>query len=177
MFSGKSTELIRRVRRFQAIGKKVVVLNHLIDDRYSNDSDNEEQVKTHYGDGVRAVKLSKLGNFISRYAVSDARVDVVCIDEAQFFGDLYEAVVVMVEEYGIHVVVAGLSGDYRRHNFGEIYRLFPLADAIVKLDALCGICNDGKKAPFTKRISGSGDQVEVGSSDKYIAVCRLCYLK
>jgi thymidine kinase len=173
MFSGKSTELIRRVRRFQAIGKRVTVLNHHIDDRYGE----EEQCSTHYGDGITAVKLSKLKNFTKRYAARESTVDVVCIDEAQFFGDLYESVRVMVETYNIHVIVAGLSGDFKRDNFGEIYKLFPLADTIVKLDAFCGVCNDGTKAPFTKKTSGGGDQVEVGSSDKYIAVCRRCYLK
>ena len=153
----------------------MVLLNHHIDNRYSK----LKSTNTHYGDGVRAVKLSKLKNFCERYKVTCefAPVDVVCIDEAQFFGDLYKSVVEMVETYGLHVIVAGLSGDYKRENFGEIYKLFPLADTMVKLDAYCGMCNDGTTAPFTKRISGGGDQVEVGSSDKYVAVCRMCYLK
>lgn len=172
MFSGKSTELIRRVRRLKAIGRRVIVLNHIIDDRYGE----SDICSTHYGDGISAIKISKLKNFLIRYeSWQSLGVDVVCIDEAQFFGDLYDGVFQLVEKYKLYVIVAGLSGDYKRDNFGEMYRLFPLADTIVKLDAYCGVCNDGTIAPFTKKLDSGDKQVDVGSSDKYIAVCRKCF--
>lgn len=170
MFSGKSTELIRRIRRFQSIGKRVRVINHHIDDRYGDSG-----IETHYGDNIKAVKLSKLKNFIERYKSMEYSVDVVCIDEAQFFTDLFECVLILVEEYNLQVVIAGLSGDFKRETFGDIYRLIPIADDIQLCKAYCKECSDGTLAVFTKRISGDGDQVDIGAADKYKAVCRKCY--
>ena len=168
MFSGKSTELIRRIRRFQSIGKKVCVINH------NSDTRTTDKVETHYGDTIKAIKYVHLMNFIN---VGDACIyDVICIDEGQFFGDLCTSVMILVEVYGLHVIVAGLSGDYRREPFGDILKLILKAEDVMFCTAYCGICKDGTVAPFTKRISDGKDQVDVGASDKYIAVCRKCYL-
>ena len=170
MFSGKSTELIRRVRRYQSIGKKVCVINHNADTRTG------DKVETHYGDTVKALKCVHLSNFMNSGTFT--AFEVICIDEAQFFGDLYDMVMSMVDLYGLHVIVAGLSGDFQRNHFGEIHRLIPKADDIHFCKAYCGMCKDmNKPAVFTMRLSKSVELVEVGASDKYVAVCRKCYLK
>ena len=93
MFSGKSTELIRRVHRFQSIGKRVCVINHTTDTR------TDDAVQTHYGEKVSALKYVHLMNFIN---VGHALTyDVICIDEAQFFGDLFSSVITLVDIYGL----------------------------------------------------------------------------
>jgi thymidine kinase len=168
MFSGKSTELIRRIRRFQSIGKDVCIINHQSDTRTG------DKVETHYGDGVEALKYVHLMNFVN--GTNAQAYDVICVDEGQFFGDLYQAVMMMVEGYRLQVVVAGLSGDFRREPFGDILRLIIKAEDVLFCKAYCGICKDGTLAPFTKRISEGKKQVDVGDSDKYTAVCRACYL-
>lgn len=170
MFSGKSTELIRRIRRFQSIGKRVMVVNHTLDNR-----DGSSNVATHYGDNVDSLKYSNLMNFVNIYNLSN--YDVVCIDEGQFFDDLRLGVKTMVEGYNLQVIVAGLSSDFRREPFGDIMSLMLIADDVLFCKAYCGICKNGTLAPFTKRTSATRAQVEVGSKDKYIAVCRKCYLK
>ena len=76
-----------------------------------------------------------------------------------------------------HVIVVGLDGDSNRVNFGEIHKLIPLCDDIIKLKAYCSICKDGTLGLFSKRISESKEKVLVGSEEDYIAVCRKCYLK
>lgn len=177
MYSGKSTELIRRVRCLSAIGKHVLVVNSVLDDRY-NDMD---VCTTHYGDKTQAIKLRKLTNLTSRMLIKGADgvtlPDVVAVDEAQFFPDLFEAVCTMVDSLQVSVMVAGLVGDFKRNHFGEIHRLLPLADDVHMCRAYCHGCCDGTKASFTKRLYGGDGQVEVGSTNKYIAVCRKCYLK
>jgi thymidine kinase len=101
--------------------------------------------------------------------------DTVFIDEAQFFVDLYEFVKIAVEEHHKNVVVIGLDGDSNREHFGQIHKLIPLCDDVVKLKALCSKCKDGTPGIFSKKLSNSSTKIEVGSSC-YIAVCRKCYL-
>lgn len=102
--------------------------------------------------------------------------DAIAIDEAQFFHNLQTAVMVMVETHKKHVIVAGLSGDYKRNAFGEILKLVPLADDVHFKRGLCAHCrHPGRPASFTKRLSGEKDLVSVGG--RYMAVCRLCFLE
>ena len=96
----------------------------------------------------------------------------IIIDEAQFFEDLYDFVTVAVDINQKHVIIVGLNGDSNRENFGEIYKLYPLADKIDLLTALCSICKDGTKAIFSKKIVENNKQTDIGSVDKYIPVCR-----
>lgn len=177
MYSGKSTELFRRVRTMSSIGMHVIVINSAIDNRY----DDANVCATHYGDKIHAVKISKLLNLTSRFIVNAANgnplPDVVAIDEAQFFDDLYDAVKILVDQLHLSVIVGGLVGDYNRNHFGEIHRLLPLADDVKMCRAYCYLCRDQTRASFTKRIRGGQKQIEVGSCDQYIAVCRRCYLK
>lgn len=168
MYSGKTTELIRRVRRFESIGKRVLVFNHALDTRYGED------VHTHYGDSTKAIKLHKLSSFDKCFDRFTRKIDVVAIDESQFFPDLVDSVLRMVHHHKLHVIVVGLNGDYTQSLFGDLYKLLPHADDIQFCRAYCNQCNDGTLASFTKRIAGGDEQVEVGS--KYVAVCRGCLL-
>ena len=170
MFSGKTTELLRRIRRFKSIEKRVCVINHHSDTRTG------DKIETHYGDNVESLKYVHLMNFVNgKY--KGYEYDVICIDEAQFFGDLHMAVKILVDVYNVQVIVFGLSGDYKRKNFGQMHCLVPWAEDIVLCKAYCGMCKDGTTATFTKRLGGGKSQVDVGASDKYVAVCRKCYLK
>jgi thymidine kinase len=167
MFSGKSTELIRRIRRFQSIGKRVCVINHAKDTR------TDDKVQSHHGDNVKAMKMDHLLNFVNSM---EDMYDVICIDEGQFFDDLYASVMYLVDVRGIPVIVAGLNADYRREPFGDMLRLIVKSDDVMFCKAYCGMCKDGTVAAFTKRLSDSQALVDVGASDKYVAVCRKCYL-
>lgn len=164
MFSGKSTELTRRVDRLVAVGIRCLVVNHTNDTRVAGN-----YVQTHSGKRTEAKKTDDL-------LLLDVRAyDAIAIDEAQFFSNLRAAVMLMVEKHGKHVIVAGLSGDYQRNPFGEILDLVPLADDVQFKRALCARCqHPDKAASFTKRVSNETELVSVAS--QYIAVCRHCYL-
>ena len=169
MFSGKSSELIRRIHREKSINKKILVINFIGDNRYSTNS-----VSTHDNFKVNCLKLEKLNditeNMIQQY-------DSFFIDEGQFFSDLYEVVVKLVDTYNKHVVVSGLDGDYLRKPFGDILNLIPICDTLDKLKAYCCKCNNGTSAPFTKKTNQntSTSVIDIGGTEKYIPVCRTHY--
>jgi len=168
MFSGKSSELIRRINREKSINKKIVVINYVGDNRYSNNS-----VVTHDNLKVNCIKLEKLNeitdNMIQQY-------DSFFIDEGQFFPDLYDVVKTLVDTHKKHVVISSLDGDYNRNPFGDIIKLIPLCDTLDKLKAYCCKCNNGNPAPFTKRKTKTNKNViDIGGNDKYLAVCRFHY--
>jgi thymidine kinase len=106
-----------------------------------------------------------------------AKATYVVIEEAQFFPDLYDVVLEMVEKRGKHLLVFGLDGDSERRPFGQVLDLIPVADTYVKLQAECRLCGDGTVALFTKRFSPYIAQVCVGGIDIYKAVCRKHYLE
>jgi len=162
MFSGKSTELIRRVHRHKIIGKRILVINSSTDTRSS-----EDIIKTHDSKCYSCIKVSNLNETQWR------DYDVVAIDEVQFFTGLYDFVEHLLH-FGKHIILAGLDGDYKQQKFGELFDVIPLADDIIKLHALCMDCKDGTRAPFSKRCSKSTQQELVGDIDIYKAVCRTC---
>lgn len=163
MFSGKSTELIRRVKCLKSIGHTVLVINHSKDKRYST----VEEVVTHSGNAMGAIKCDTLDTIDVR------EFEVVAIDEAQFFPDLFENVLKFLN-LKKKVLVAGLISDYKREPIGQVPELISKADEIVQLRAYCSVCKNGTLASFTKRISKETEQVVVGVN-KYVAVCRQCY--
>jgi thymidine kinase len=168
MFSGKSTELIRRINREKSIHKKILVINFIDDNRYSTN-----EVSTHDQTKIECLKLKKLSdldkNIIKTY-------DSFFIDEGQFFIDLYQCVIQLVENYKKHFVVSGLDGDANRNIFGDVIKLIPICDTVDKLHAYCNKCNNGRIAPFTKKINSSDSSViDIGGTDKYIPVCRYHY--
>lgn len=165
MFSGKSSELIRRVSRYEAIGHKCCVINSALDTR-------TDGVSTHSGKTRRALKVHDLGEVSRCDVFLDAQI--VAVDEAQFFGDLIEFCL-RCEELGKTLIIAGLDGDANRKPFGHILQCIPLCDEVVKLTAMDMVSKDGTPAIFSKRLSTGTDVVDVGGIDKYVAVSRQNY--
>ena len=99
--------------------------------------------------------------------------DSFFIDEGQFFTDLYNTVLNLVDVHKKHVIVSGLDGDCFRNPFGDIIKLIPMCDSVDKLHAYCNKCNDGTIGPFTKRLNPSLTSIiDIGGRNKYIPVCR-----
>src|SRR5437764_12319655 len=170
MFSGKSEELIRRLRRAEIAGQRALIVKPLIDDRY-----DVGHVVSHAGAKMRAV-TAESSDEVRRLA---AGYDAVGIDEVQFFDDGIVAAIDLLVGDGARVVAAGLAQDFRGLPFGAMPTLLCLADYVDKLEAACHRCGgpasltqrlvDGRPAPF------SGATVQIGALDSYEARCRACY--
>lgn len=171
MYSGKSSSLINRIRQYRIIGQKVLVLNHVSDTRYGTDS----VIISHDKIAIDSLTSEHLMLFLQKEKEIILGNNIICIEEAQFFEDLYEFVTLCVEKYGKHVIVSGLDGDYNRKPFEQIINLIPLSDIVERRNALCIECKDGTLASFSKRIVNASDRFVVGSDDKYIPVCRYHY--
>jgi len=171
MFAGKSSTILQRVKRAEVIGIKSFIVTSVLDTRYRGTN----LVKTHDKQSVQAIELENLKEITLFAAFQNAKI--VIIEEAQFFEGLYDMVKTLVEVYKRDVIVVGLDGDSDRKPFGEILQLIPLADTITKLTALCKRCGDGTAALFTYSIEKKGEQVCVGGSDTYEALCRKHYLE
>jgi thymidine kinase len=166
MFSGKSSELIRRVRRAKIRKLNVMVIKPNIDKRYE-----DTKISTHDGSTIECVNLDISG--LKSLSIP-RKTHLIAIDEAQFFYDLFSFVKKYMEK-GKHLIIAGLNGDYRKHKFGEIVDLLPLATKVTKLSAVCSVC--GKKAHYTYRKTKDEKQVLIGESDIYEARCYKCWEK
>ena len=167
MFSGKSTELIRRIRLLQTIGKKVMVIKPLLDDRYNND-----KLTTHNFDTVDCFTFVELHDIPLNTLI---KYHTIVVDEGQFFPDLKEIITNWLNNLSINIIVAGLDGDFNREPIGDILLLIPYANKCEKLNSLCNICKDGTEAPFSLRLVNSNDKILVGGSESYIPVCRKHY--
>uniref|UniRef100_A0A1A7WCU0 Thymidine kinase n=1 Tax=Iconisemion striatum TaxID=60296 RepID=A0A1A7WCU0_9TELE len=163
MFSGKSTELMRRVRRFQVAQYKCLVVKYARDTRYSDTG-----MATHDKNTMEAVPANCLGDVRS----VALQACVIGIDEGQFFPDTVEFCEEMAN-LGKTIIVAALDGTFQRKPFGNILNLVPLAESVVKLHAVCMQCY--KDAAYTKRIGAEKEVEVIGGADKYQAVCRKCY--
>ncbi|KAL2585665.1 hypothetical protein AAZV13_13G010000 [Glycine max] len=169
MFAGKTTALLCRIESELNAAKNVVLLKSSKDTRYAIDS-----VVTHDGIKFPCRALPDLLSFREKHG-DDAyqKLDVIGIDEAQFFEDLYEFCCKAADEDGKTVIVAGLDGDYLR-SFGSVLHIIPLADSVTKLTARCELC--GKRAFFTLRKTEQRETELIGGADLYMPVCRLHYL-
>uniref|UniRef100_A0A3Q3WDC5 Thymidine kinase n=1 Tax=Mola mola TaxID=94237 RepID=A0A3Q3WDC5_MOLML len=157
-----STELMRRVRRFQVAQYKCLVIKYSKDTRYSDSG-----VATH-DNTMEAVPANCLGD-VRPLALQAC---VIGIDEGQFFPDTVEFCEEMAN-LGKRIIVAALDGTFQRKPFGNILNLVPLAESVVKLHAVCMKCY--KEAAYTKRIGAEMEVEVIGGADKYQAVCRKCY--
>jgi thymidine kinase len=164
MFSGKTTHLVSQYKKFTYIGKKVCVINYSEDKRY-----HETMLSTHDKIMIPCIFSERLGDIRE---VDDA--DVIIINEGQFFEDLFEVVIDLVEKKHKSVYVCGLDGDFKRNKFGKILDLIPYCDKVMKLNSLCSQCRDGTMGVFSHRISKETSQVVIGS-DNYQPLCRKCY--
>jgi len=168
MFSGKTDELIRRLRRAVIARQKVQVFKPAIDVRYA-----VEKVTSHAGTDFAAIPVEKAADIPSRI---DKDVTVIAIDEAQFFDDTVIRVVEELAAKNIRVIVAGLDTDFRGEPFGPIPELMALAETVEKLQAICMVC--GEPACRTQRlVNGSPARYDdpvviVGAAEMYEARCR-----
>ncbi len=163
MYSNKSTELIRTLLRYKAIGKNIFCINSTKDTRTPSN-----EIMTHDGISIPACKATSL----LKDTCVPYNTHVIGIDEAQFFDDLVDFVNEQLSKKMI-IIVAGLDGDYQQREFGDILKLIPIADSYQKVYSMCKICQDGTPGSFTKRITNhENQQILVGASEHYISVCR-----
>jgi thymidine kinase len=170
MFSGKSEELIRRLRRAEIAGQRVLIVKPRIDDRY-----DVAHVVSHAGARMRAVAAGSPAEVLRL----SQGYDVVGVDEVQFFDEEIVDVVHRLTARGARVVAAGLDTDFRHEPFGAMPTLLAVAELVDKLQAVCHRCGgtatrtqrlvDGAPAPF------SGETIVVGALDSYEARCAACY--
>jgi len=172
MFSGKTSEIIRRLNIYYEMGMKVIYINSQKDNRSEyNFSSHNSTIGLLPFDTVKLVELDecKIQNY-----------DVIGIDESQMFQNLKNTVLNWVEKHNKIVIVAGLNGDFQRENFGEINSLIPYCDSISKLTPFCISCKKEKNkitpALFTKRICKDNISIIlIGGKETYIPVCRSCF--
>lgn len=175
MFSGKTEELIRRIKRATFARQRVVIFKPQIDTRYS-----EEEVVSHDRNAVMSVPLSTSGkilDYLSSHTTSTDGYDfdVVGIDEAQFFGMDLVAVCNQLANNGVRVIIAGLDMDFQCTPFGPIPALCAVADEVTKVHAICVKC--GALAYVSHRLVHDQNQVLIGEQAEYEPLCRECYKK
>ena len=164
MFSGKTTELMRRVKRLTIARHKCVFIKYANDKRYS-----EDHAATHDKQTFSAIACTKLSD-IDRDKLDES--DAVAVDEGQFFPDVAEFCERLANQ-GKTVLVAALDGTFERKLFDSMVPLIPLAEHIVKLTAVCMGCH--KEGAFSKRLVESKSVELIGGADLYIAACRACH--
>ena len=170
MFSGKSSELIKRINLFKVLNKTILVIKPTIDNRYS-----ENSISTHDKITYKSINVNLLKDIKEKYLDDYKNADVLIIEESQFLIDLYEFVKEAVDIDIKHIVVAGLSGDSNRESIGSILKLIPFADTIEHKKALCTLCCDGTSASFTFKKIKDDKQVLIGGDDVYMPLCRYHY--
>ncbi|KAE9586505.1 hypothetical protein Lal_00044697 [Lupinus albus] len=171
MFAGKTTALLRRIKSEVDNGRNVAMLKSSKDTRYAIDS-----VVSHDGIKFPCWALPDLMLFKQKFGLEAyQKLDVIGIDEAQFFEDLYDFCCNAADIDGKTVIVAGLDGDYLRRSFGSVLHIVPLADTVTKLTARCEVC--GKRAFFTLRKTEQKETELIGGADVYMPVCRNHYVK
>lgn len=176
MFSGKTTKALNLANIAQELGLSVMYINHTFDVRANTAHSTHNTLIRDKIAGVHQIKTTILGSIKSD--VLEA-YDIIIVDEGQFYYDLYEEIKYMVEDLDKRVVVFGLSGDFNREPMGDILKLIPICDSITKLQSFCKICAASKEitpAHFSHKLSDDSTIVEVGAADKYIPLCRRCYL-
>ena len=171
MFSGKSEELIRRVRRVQIAKKKIQAFKPTMDSRYA-----VQYIYSHNGTKVEAINITEPKEILERI---ESDTEVIAIDEAQFYEDDIVFVCQKLADQGKRVIVAGLDQDFRGEPFGPIPKLLAVAEYIDKLQAICMVC--GNTASRTQRLVNgqpakySDPTILIGAKESYEARCRKCH--
>lgn len=165
MFSGKTEELLRRVRRECLARRPVVLFKHKMDDRY-----RATEVATHDALTLPCVPIRSSAELAT---LVPARACVVGVDEAQFFDEGIVGVVSRLADDGRRIILAGLDMDFQRRPFGPMSALMAIADGVTKIHAVCVTC--GGPANYSYRTHGGRETVQVGAADAYEARCRSCY--
>lgn len=168
MFSGKTEELLRRVKRARLARQRVVLFKPRIDNRY-----DDVKVVSHEGIKENATAVSSSSELLSYVHLEDAP-DVVGIDEAQFFDDAIVDAADRLANAGARVICAGLDQDYRGKPFGPMPALMSVAEYVTKLHAVCSRC--GAAASRSQRLVGAEGQLFVGGAADYEPRCRRCFV-
>lgn len=166
MFSGKTEELIRRLKRAVIANQKIKIFKPFIDNRYSAD-----KVTSHDLNALNSVSVNEPGDILKKVREED----VIGIDEVQFFDDEIVSVVEVLAGKGKRVIIAGLDMDYTGKPFHPVPQLLAIAEYVTKIHAICVNC--GNLAHYSYRKSGSKDLVELGEKDNYEPLCRACFNK
>jgi thymidine kinase len=166
MFSGKTEELIRRLKRAKIARLKVEIFKPAIDTRYSL-----AEVVSHDENSILSTPVESSGNIM----LLTGDVDVIGIDEAQFFDNGLIDISIALANMGIRVIIAGLDMDFKGKPFGPIPGLMAVADHITKVHAICMRCGD--VAQFSHRLSAADKLVLLGEKDEYEPLCRSCFTK
>lgn len=166
MFSGKTEELIRRMKRAQFANQKLVLFKPVIDDRY-----HTENVVSHQGSSLKAIPVSESKEILDLWK----NEKVVAIDEAQFFDEGIIDVCNELAKKGSRVILAGLDMDYKGVPFGPMPNLLSIAEYVTKVHAICVSC--GNLAQYSHRTANETGQVLVGAVEKYQPLCRACFNK
>ena len=166
MFSGKTEELIRRLKRAKIAGQKVEIFKPSTDTRY-----DEEDVVSHDNNSIRSTPVDNSNNIL----LLTADTEVVGIDEAQFFDAGLPDVCNTLANQGKRVIIAALDMDFAGKPFGPIPKLMAIAEYVTKVHAICMRC--GNLAQFSYRKTKSEDLVLLGETDEYEPLCRACYNK
>ena len=172
MYSGKSEELIRRLKRAKIAKQKIIVFKPQIDDRYS-----KKDVVSHSGDSIDAIPINHASEI---YDLIDEDVQVVGIDEVQFFDNEIVDIAVELASKGVRVIAAGLDMDFKGEPFGPTPKLLAVAEFVDKIQAICSVCGqpatrsqrliDGKPARYDDPI------IQIGAVESYEARCRKCHV-
>lgn len=164
MFSGKTEELFRRLRRAQFANQAILLVKPSIDERYAS-----EEVVSHVGQSWAALRCQQAQEILALWKGEQ----IVAIDEAQFFDQQIVAVCNELAKKGARVIIAGLDMDYLGQPFGPIPQLMAIAEYVSKVHAVCVDC--GNLAHFSYRTVAQTEQVLVGAVEKYKPLCRSCY--
>jgi len=173
MFSGKTTELLRRIQRYSIAQAKCLLIKHSKDDRYNNSLVITHDKRTISNEYIDKTTCSNLKTLCDNIQISE--YECIGIDEAQFYSGLLEFCD-HAANLGIVVVVAALSGDFERKAFGDVLQLIPLCEDVITLKSVCMSCYR-EEASFSYRINTDNKEVEcVGGPEDYKALCRRCYM-
>ena len=165
MFSGKTEELIRRLKRAQIARQKVHIFKPLTDNRY-----HDEEVVSHDANSIQSTPITSSAEMLD---FVHQEINVVGIDEAQFFDSKLPDICEQLASQGIRVIVAGLDMDFKGKPFGPMPNLLAVAEYITKVHAICPHC--GNLATHSYRLSDESETVVLGEKDKYEPRCRTCY--
>ena len=166
MFSGKTKELIRRIKQLKVAKKKFIVFKPAIDIRY-----DKNKIVSHNKDCIKATVVNNIAEMKS--LISDE--DVIAIDEAQFFDETLISLCNDLANKGKRVIISGLDMDYLGFPFGIMPSLMAISDSITKLHAICSDCGD--TANYSYRKGSDQDRVVIGEKNEYKALCRVCFTK
>lgn len=169
MFSGKTSSMITEIKRYKIAKKNCLIITHKSDNRYDSLKKSNTSIISHdkieYTD-TNIINVNKLeGIDISNY-------DVIGIDEIGFFDDI--ELIINWANQGKIIIAAGLDGDYKQESFGNIHKLIPHSEELIKKKAICMECYG--EASFTHRLSNEKETIIIGSNDKYVSLCRVCLL-